>query len=79
VLHITKEAPNFRELFKGEVRRIPISRTPVNKVMKKAEASKPRPSTTPFLFPSYLPRAWDNSFEKSEWWCTIFHPSASRR
>src|ERR687889_292520 len=29
--------------------------------------------------PSYMPRAWATSFEKSVWWCTIFHPSASRR
>jgi hypothetical protein len=63
-----------------ELRRILIPRTPVNKDKKKGQSClEPRPSTTPFLDPSYSPRAWATSFEKSVWWSTIFHPSASRR
>ena len=30
-------------------------------------------------WPSYRPRASATSDEKSVWWCTIFHPSVSRR
>jgi hypothetical protein len=71
---------NFRELRVCELRRIPIPRTRVNKDKKKGQSClEPRSSTTPFLDPSYMPRASATSEEKSVWWCTIFHPSASRR
>src|SRR5918995_4931774 len=62
-----------------ELPRILIPRTSVNKGKRKGWDIAPQPSTTPFLDPSYKPRAWATSEEKSVWWCAIFHPSASRR
>ena len=44
---------NFRELWKGEVRRIHIPRTPVNKGKKGAEAAN-SPGPQLALFPIYL-------------------------
>ena len=41
---------NFSEFYKGELRRISIPRTWVNKGMKKGWGARPRPF--PYLFPS---------------------------
>src|SRR5215217_1635158 len=69
-----------REPLQGEDLRIHLPRTSVNKDKKKGAALlHPGPRRLPSWLSSGPPRASTIAEEKSVWWCTIFHPSSSRR